>query len=281
VLRGLVDDDARMDLHDARDRFRRLHEAGTFLLPNAFDAGSARLLADLGFEALATTSSGYAATQGRRDMSTGRDELVAHVASLCAATALPVNVDAEQCYPDDEGGVAATVALLAAAGAAGCSIEDWDPRAGHIEPLELAVARVRDAVRAADEHGVVLTARAENHLRGVDDLDDTVRRLRAYREAGAGCVYAPGLIDTAAITRVVEATAAPLNVLLLTGGPTRDELAAAGVRRCSVGGRLAFVAYGAMYRAAERLRDTGSLFGDDGALPRDVVLRAFPAPDGT
>jgi 2-methylisocitrate lyase-like PEP mutase family enzyme len=270
-----------MDFDDARDRFRRLHEAGTFLLPNAFDAGSARLLADLGFEALATTSSGYAATQGRRDMSTDRDELVGHVTAVCAATPLPVNVDAEQCYPADPGGVAVTIAMLAAAGASGCSIEDWDPHAGRIEPLDVAVERVRDAVAAADKHGVVLTARAENHLRGVDDLDDTVRRLSAFHEAGAGCVYAPGLIDVAAISRVVEVTNAPVNVLLLTGGPTRDELAAAGVRRCSVGGRLAFVAYGAMYRAAEGLRDTGSLFGDDGALPRDVVLRAFPPPDGT
>jgi 2-methylisocitrate lyase-like PEP mutase family enzyme len=268
-----------MDSDDARAHFRRLHEAGTFLLPNAFDAGSARLLADLGFEALATTSSGYAATQGRRDMSTDRGELVAHVAAVCAATSLPVNVDAEECYPADPGGVAETVALLAAAGAAGCSIEDWDPRARHIVPLELAVARVRDAVAAADERGVVLTARAENHLRGVDDLDDTIRRLSTYREAGAGCVYAPGLIDPATINRVVVDTAAPVNVLLLTGGPTRDELAALGVRRCSVGGRLAFVAYGAMYRAAQHLLDSGSLSGDDGALPRDVVLRAFPEPD--
>jgi 2-methylisocitrate lyase-like PEP mutase family enzyme len=275
--RGRVEDHAAMDTHDARARFRHLHEAGTFLLPNAFDAGSARLLADLGFEAIATTSSGFAATQGRRDMTTSRDELVAHVAALASATPLPVNVDAEQCYPSDPGGVAATVALLAAAGASGCSIEDWDPRAGRIEPFEVAVERVEVAAAAADEHGIVLTARAENHLRGVDDLDETLRRLRAFKDAGAGCVYAPGLNEIAAFARIVASTGAAVNVLLLAGGPTRDELADVGVRRCSVGGRLAQVAYGAMYRAATALRDTGAIDPDDGALTRDVVQRAFPA----
>ncbi|HEV3211760.1 MAG TPA: isocitrate lyase/phosphoenolpyruvate mutase family protein [Acidimicrobiales bacterium] len=266
-----------MDHDRARARFRHLHEAGTFTMPNAFDAGSARLLEDLGAEAIATTSSGYAATQGRLDMTTTRDELVAHVAALCAATSLPVSVDAEQCYPDDPGGVAATVAALADAGAAGCSIEDWDPALGRLVPLDVATDRVSAAAAVARERGLVLTARAENHLRGVDDLDDTIGRLCAYRDAGAGCVYAPGLVDLASIARVVAATATPVNVLLLAGGPGGHELAGAGVRRLSVGGRLASVAYGAVWRAAQRLLATGAIDPDDGALDRDVARRAFAA----
>lgn len=266
-----------MDLFAARHTFQRLHDAGTFLLPNAFDAGSARLLADLGVVAIATTSSGYAATQGRLDMTTSRDELVAHVAALVASSALPVNVDAEQCFPEAPGGVAGTVDRLADAGAAGVSIEDWDPVSGSIVPLDVAVDRVGAAAAAAHDHGVVLTARAENHLRGIDDLDDTVRRLAAFAEVGAGCVYAPGLVDLQAIARVVAEGGAPVNVLLLASGPARDELAGLGVRRLSVGGRLAAVAYGAVYRAATQLLTTGRIDPDDGALPRAVSARAFAA----
>jgi 2-methylisocitrate lyase-like PEP mutase family enzyme len=255
-----------------------LHEAGTFTMPNAYDQGSARLLADLGFAAIATTSSGHAATLGRRDMTVARDELVAHVAALTAATSIPVSVDAEQCFPDEPGGVAGTVERLAEAGAAGCSIEDWDPRAGRIEPLDVAVARVAEAAAVAGQAGMVLTARAENLLRGVQDLDDTIARLGAYRDAGAGCVYAPGLTDAGAIRRVVDEVGAPLNVLLLRTGPSRDRLAEMGVRRCSVGGWLAFVAYGAMVRAAAHLRDHGTLDEDAPVLGRDVVARAFAEP---
>ncbi len=265
----------------ARVRFRRLHESGIFTMPNAYDEGSARVLADLGFEALATTSSGHAATLGRRDMTVTRDELVTHAARLAAATPLPLNVDAEQCFPDAPGGVAGTVERLAEAGVAGCSIEDWDPRAARIEPLDVATARVADAARAASAVGMVLTARAENLLRGVDDLDDTIARLGAYRDAGAGCVYAPGLMDVDAIRRVVDEVDAPLNVLLLGARPSRDALAALGVRRLSVGGWLAFVAYGAMARAATHLRDEGTIDETADVLGRDIVGRAFAAPPGT
>jgi 2-methylisocitrate lyase-like PEP mutase family enzyme len=177
-----------MTTDDRRDRFRALHTQGTFLMPNPHDVGSCRLLTELGFEALATTSGGCAASKGRLDMTTDRAELVAHVRDLCAATPLPVNVDAEQCFPEEPGGVGATVELLAEAGAAGCSLEDWDPRAGRIDDLEVAARRVAVAAEAARSAGMVFTARAENHLHGIDDLDDTVARLVAYRAAGADVV---------------------------------------------------------------------------------------------
>ncbi|MGH9080666.1 MAG: isocitrate lyase/PEP mutase family protein, partial [Acidimicrobiales bacterium] len=230
---------------DRTARFRHLHREGTFVMPNPYDAGSARLLTALGFEALATTSGGFAASLGRPDMSVSRTELVEHVRRICEATSLPVNVDAEQCFPGSPGGVAETVGRLAGAGAAGCSIEDWDPRARSIETVGVAVERVVQAAAAAGASGLVLTARAENHLRGRDDLDDTIARLAAYASAGADVVYAPGLTDLAAITRVVGEAGAPVNVLLRRGGPLVAELAAAGVRRVSVGGALAWVAYGA------------------------------------
>jgi len=267
-----------MDHDRARARFRLLHESGTFTMPNAYDEGSARLVADLGFEAVATTSSGHAATLGRRDMTVTRDELVAHAALLAGATALPLSVDAERCFPDDPGGVAGTVERLADAGAAGCSIEDWDPAARRIETHDVATARVAEAARAAASAGMVLTARAENLLRGVADLDDTIARLRAYRDAGAGCVYAPGLVDTSAIGRVVEEVATAVNVLLLRSGPSRDVLASLGVRRLSVGGWLAWVAYGEVARAAAHLRDQGTLDEEAPVLGREVVERAFAAP---
>jgi len=240
-----------MDLTARRARFRQLHESGTFTMPNPHDAGSARLLAELGFEA--------------------------HVEALAPVTDLPLNVDAEQCFPHDAGGVARTVLLLAEAGASGCSIEDWDPREKRIEPIEVAVDRVGDAALACDAAGMVLTARCEHHLRGVDDLDATIERLRAYREAGASCVYAPGLRDLDAIVRVVAEVPAPLNVLLFPGGPTVDELAGAGVRRLSVGGILSWTAYGALLNAATVLRDEGRLRHEDLEFDRDVVARAFAA----
>ena len=189
----------------------------------------------------------------------GREELVGHVASLTSVTDLPVNVDAEQCFPESDGGVATTVRLLARAGASGCSIEDWDPKRATIETVDLATQRVATAVAAADREGIVLTARAENHLRGHDDLDDTIARLRAFRDAGAHVVYAPALPDTSAVARVVEEVGGAVNVLLTPGGPSRQELAEIGVRRLSVGGSLARVAYGAMYQAAEQLLDSGAL----------------------
>ncbi|MBA3281026.1 MAG: isocitrate lyase/phosphoenolpyruvate mutase family protein [Acidimicrobiia bacterium] len=247
------------------ERLRALHADATFVIPNPFDRGSARLLAALGFEALATTSAGMAASLGRLDQEVSRDQLLAHVADLAAATDLPLHVDAERCFADDPAGVAETVRLLAEAGAAGCSIEDWNPGEDRIDPLPVSVDRVVAAAEAAQTSGLVLTARCEHHIRGVDDLDATVERLAAYRDAGAEVVYAPGLVDPDQIRRVVDETEVPVNVLLLPGGPTVPELAALGVRRVSLGGTLSNAAYGAVVDQATAVRDTGAL---DTTLPR-------------
>ena len=254
--------------------FRELHEREQlFVMPNPWDVGSARLLASLGFEALATTSAGFAWSLGKMDTTVTRDELVAHVRALAAATPLPLNVDSERCYPDDPGGVAETVRLLAAAGAAGCSIEDYDPARDAIDDVEVAAARVREAAEAKGD--LVLTGRAENHLHGVDDLEDTIARLVAYRDAGADVVYAPGLADLEQIAAVVEAVGVPVNVLALPHGPSVAELASAGVRRVSTGGALARTAYGALLEAAQELKEHGtSLYSERGA-PRDALQTAF------
>ncbi len=246
------------DIVDLRKRFRALHQDGLFVMPNPWDIGSARLLASLGFQALATTSLGHAATLGRADQTVTRDELLAHVEVLTGAVDLPFNVDAERCFADDPAGVAETVGLLAQAGAAGCSIEDYDPRRGAIDPIEVAVERVAAAAEAARKHGLVLTARAENHVYGLDDLQDTITRLRAYRDAGADVVYAPRLVDGAAIARLVEQVGPPVNVLAMRDGPTVAELEAMGVRRVSTGGALARAAYGALMAAARELQTAGT-----------------------
>jgi 2-methylisocitrate lyase-like PEP mutase family enzyme len=262
-------------IDDARRAFRDLHESGTFVLPNPWDVGSALLLEHLGFSALATTSSGFAATLGRADQKVTRDELVAHVAALTAAVKIPVNVDAERGYAPDPAGVARTVELLAEAGASGVSIEDYDPAAGAVEPVGAAAERIAAAAEVCDRHGVVLTGRAENHLYRAGDLDDTIARLTAYRAAGAACVYAPGLTDLAGIARVVAETGAPVNVLALRRGPSVAELAGVGVRRVSTGGALAWAAYGALVRAVGELRDAGTSTYLDGALGRDLRTAAF------
>jgi 2-methylisocitrate lyase-like PEP mutase family enzyme len=240
-------------MSDARARFRELHRSGIFVMPNPWDIGSARILADLGFPALATTSHGHAASLGKRDQQVTRDELVAHAAALAAAVDVPLNLDAERCFADTPAGVAETVGLRAETGAAGLSIEDYDRVAGGVEPLEAAAARVAAAAEVARAEGMVLTARAENHLYGAGDLDDTIARLQAYRDAGAEVVYAPALTDIADIARLVEAVAVPVNVLALPGAPTVPELAAVGVRRVSTGGALTQVAYGALREAARAL----------------------------
>jgi 2-methylisocitrate lyase-like PEP mutase family enzyme len=256
--------------------FRELHEREQlFVMPNPWDLGSARLLASLGFEALATTSAGFAWSLGKVDTTVTREELVAHVLALAAATPLPLNVDSERCFPDDRGGVAETVRLLAEAGAAGFSIEDYDPAADRIEDVEVAAERVRVAAEAKGD--LVLTGRAENHLHGVDDLDDTIARLLAYRDAGADVVYAPGLADLEQVAAVVEAVGVPVNVLALPHGPSVGELASVGVRRVSTGGALARAAYGALLEAARELRERGtSLYSERGAA-RDALQSAFTA----
>ena len=229
-------------------------------MPNPWDIGSAKLLASEGFEALATTSAGFAWALGKLDQTVTRDELVRHVAELSAATDLPLNVDSERLYPDDPGGIAETVRLLVEAGAAGFSIEDYDPAAGAVDGVGLAAERVAAAVEAAHElaEPPVVTGRAENHIRGVDDVEDTIARLLAYRDAGADVAYAPGLTEPAHIAAVVEAAGVPVNVLALPGGPTIPELAAAGVRRVSTGSLLAGAAYGALLAGARELRDAGT-----------------------
>ncbi|MBA2555905.1 MAG: isocitrate lyase/phosphoenolpyruvate mutase family protein [Chloroflexi bacterium] len=267
---------------DRRERFRALHRDGLFVMPNPWDIGSAQLLASLGFEALATTSSGHAAALGRTDQSVTRDELVAHVEALVAAVEVPLNVDAERCFADDPAGVADTVERIAQTGAAGCSIEDYDPHRASIDPLEVAVERVAAAAEVARNHGVVLTARAENHLYGIDDLDDTIRRLCAYRDAGAEVVYAPGLVRSEEIRRLVERVRVPVNVLALRDGPSITELASLGVRRVSTGGGLARAAYGALIAAARELHTAGTSTYLDAAIPGrelDAALDSGRSPD--
>jgi 2-methylisocitrate lyase-like PEP mutase family enzyme len=267
-----------MSVGDRRARFSALHARDElFVMPNPWDIGSARLLAWLGFEALATTSAGFAWSLGRLDGHVTRDELVAHVASLAQATSLPLNVDSERCYPDDPGGVAETVGLLAEAGAAGCSIEDYDPATRAIDDLDVAAGRVAAAAAAAHDlsEPMVLTARAENHLRGVDDLDDTIARLIAYRDAGADAVYAPGLSDIAHIAAVVDAVGVPVNVLALPRGPAVAELAGVGVRRVSTGSSLAGAAYGALTAGARELLADGTSRYVAGNVQREALTAAF------
>jgi 2-methylisocitrate lyase-like PEP mutase family enzyme len=263
-----------MTAADGRAAFRALHERDRiFLMPNAWDVGSARLLATVGFEALATTSQGFAWAIGKLDQTVTRDELVAHVAELAEATPLPLNVDSERLYPDDPGGVAETVRLLADAGAAGCSIEDYDPATGRIDEVGPAAERV--ATAAAAKGDVVLTARCESHLYGGADIDDTIARLVAYRDAGADAVYAPGLTDLGQITAVVEAVGVPVNVLALPTAPPVADLESAGVRRVSVGSLLTAAAYGALVAGARELLDEGTSTYAAGRVPRDLVERAF------
>ena len=262
-------------MSDVREDFRSLHREGCFLMPNSYDVGSARLLASTGLRALATTSSGFAATLGRLDMTVDRATLLDHVRAITEAVDVPVNVDSERCFADTPEGVRETVRLIADAGAAGCSIEDWDPVRSAIDVFEVAVDRVRSAAEAARECGLVLTARCEHHLRGVDDLSATIDRLGAYHEAGAEVVYAPGLTSLEEIGRVVSEVSAPLNVLLMSGGPLVAELAEVGVRRVSTGGQLARVAYGAVMAAVSSLEQRGVVDPSLPLLDREVAARAF------
>jgi 2-methylisocitrate lyase-like PEP mutase family enzyme len=263
-----------MSVADRRARFRALHERDKlFVMPNPWDAGSARLLASCGFEALATTSEGFAWSLGKPDQTVSRDELVAHVASLADATSLPLNVDSERCFPDAPGGVAETVARLADAGAAGFSVEDWNPAAGGMDDIDVAAERVAMVAEAAHQlsEPMVVTGRAENHVHGVDDLEDTIARLIAYRDAGADAVYAPGLRDLGQIAAVVEAVGVPVNALALPNGPTIPELASVGVRRVSTGSLLAGAAYGALVTGARELADAGTSRYAESGVPREVL----------
>lgn len=243
----------------AAERFLALHVPGApLLMPNPWDVGSARLLASLGFDALATTSSGFAATLGRHDGAVTREEAIGHAATIVAATDLPVSADLEECFASSPGGVEETLRLALDAGLAGCSIEDYDGTA--ILDVVEAAARVQDAARVAHQgpQTLVLTARAENHIRGRDDLADTIARLQAYEAAGADVLFAPGLRTIEEISAVVEAVQRPLNILALPDMPSVAELAQAGVARISTGGALAFAALGAVVEAARELREEGT-----------------------
>jgi 2-methylisocitrate lyase-like PEP mutase family enzyme len=267
------------------DRFLALHRPGTpLLMPNPWDAGSAKLLASLGFEALATTSSGFAATLGRRDGGVAREEALAHAAEIVGATQLPVSADLEHGFGDAPEVVAETVALACETGLAGCSIEDFGgDRERRIYDHGLAAERVAAAAEAAHAGPVrlVLTARAENHIRGVDDLDDTIARLLAYEQAGADVLFAPGLRTIEQVRAVVEAVERPVNVLLLPGCPPVSQLAAAGVARVSVGGAFAFAALAAVVEAASELRDDGTAgYLERAMIGAKAARAAFAPPDG-
>jgi len=240
-------------------RFLALHRRGDpLLMPNAWDIGSAAVLGWMGFQALATTSSGHAATLGRLDGAVTREEALAHATALSSATDLPVSADLENAYADDPDGVAETIRLAKETGLAGCSVEDYSGRTVY----ELGLARERVLAAAETAHAgpvrVVLTARAENHIRGREDLDDTIARLQSYQEAGADVLFAPGLTSAEDIRRVVESLDRPVNVLAVAGAPSVDELASLGVARVSVGGAFAFAALAGLVESAEELRDRGT-----------------------
>ncbi len=239
--------------HSMAAAFLDMHSGDFFVLANPWDRGSARMLQELGALALATTSSGFGRSVGRDDQETTRDELVAHVRELADFVDVPLSVDSERMFPEAPGGIAETVHLLAQAGAAGASIEDYDPVTKSIVPLEQAVDMVAQATAASEQHGLVITARAENYLYGREDLDDTIARLKAFEAAGAHCVYAPGIESEVDIELVLSEITKPLNVLLTTGTPSLERLRELGVRRASTGGALHLTAMAAARARAESL----------------------------
>ncbi len=258
-------------------RFLSLHGGpAPLLLPNPWDVGSAKMLVAMGFEALATTSAGFAATLGRLDGSVTRDEAVAHAAAIVAAVDVPVSADFEHCFADDPAGVAITVERGIEAGLAGCSVEDWS--GSEIYGIDHAAERVAAAAEVA--HGgpvtFVLTGRAENHIHGIQDLPDTIARLQRYQEAGADVLFAPGVIDPADLRQLIREVDRPVNVVARPGCPPVAELAELGVRRVSVGAWFAFAALGVLVEAATELRDQGT-FGylDRAGIGLRTALSAF------
>ncbi len=251
--------------NDIGATFRALHEADEiFLIPNPWDAGSAKMLHGMGFKALATTSAGFAAAIAKKDGRTSRDEALENCRQIARATPLPVNGDLEKGYGDSPEDAAETVRLAAEAGLAGCSIEDFSGEG--IYDFEHAVERIAASVEAARSlpGDFVLTARSENLIRGRIDLDDTIRRLQAFEAAGADVLYAPGLRDLDQVRSVTGAVSRPVNVLVGGTSPmTLDELAAAGVKRVSTGAGLTWVAYGAMLKVARGMLEEGRFdYGD-------------------
>ena len=252
------------------ERFRQLHEGPTFVIPNPWDAGSARLLGASGFAALATSSAGHAFSLGRADGHADRDAVLGHVATITAATSLPVSADLEDCFGATPDEVAATITAVAECGAVGCSIEDRR-RAGELYDLGEAVERVAAAVAAARALGFAftLTARCEYFLAGRPDLDGAIERLVAFQEAGADVLYAPGLTTPEQIRAVVQSVDRPVNVVAGLSGESLSvtQLRELGVRRISLGSTLARVAYGALLRAAEEIHSAGTFGFAADAVP--------------
>jgi 2-methylisocitrate lyase-like PEP mutase family enzyme len=255
--------------------FAALHQGEPFIIPNPWDVGSARVLEALGFKALATTSSGFAFTLGRRDGGASLAELVDHVAALDRSTSLPISVDLENGFGSEPDAAGNAIERAAGAGAVGGSIEDYDPR-GWIYPLDQAVERVAAACEVAWRLSFpfTVTARAENQIRGAPDLDDTIARLQAYERAGADVLYAPGLRSGDEIRTVCEAVSKPVNVLAHRG-LSMDEIVDAGARRVSVGGALTWVAITAMAEAATAMRDDG----DFSSLVRPAQIQEWLGND--
>ncbi len=252
-----------MTSHDDRVvTFRRLHASGSFVMPNAWDAGSARALEQIGFQALATTSAGFAWTLGRADNQVTLDQALEHLRSVAAAVHVPVNADFEGGFAVDPEQVAANVKLAAATGVAGLSIEDSTGDDLHpLHDFDLAVERVRAARRAIDESGtgVVLTGRSEGFVCGRPDIDETIRRLRAYAEAGADCLFAPRIATAEHVAAIIAAVSPkPVNLLINAPFMTVAEAAALGVRRISVGGTLARTAWAGFLQAAQEIADLGT-----------------------
>ena len=265
---------------EKRKTFRKLHETGCFVIPNPWNVGSARYLQSLGFPALATTSSGYAHAQGYADGALGSDAVLAHFRELAAATDVPLNADFEDGLADDLEGLSQNVTRCVATGVAGLSIEDSpNNSATPLYPVDVAVARVKAARGAIDRAGgdVIFTARAEGFIRGVPDLDDVIRRLRAFKDAGADCLYAPGIKTREQIEAVVRAVA-PKPVNFLNSGAfgfTVEDLAGMGVRRISVGGSLARVAMHAFIRVATEIARDGKFDGFAGLISNPELNKFF------
>ena len=265
-------------LAERRRLFTELHQSGCFALPNPWDIGSAKYLEHLGFKALATTSAGFAFSRGLADGAVGRELMLAHLREIVAATQLPVNADFENGFAHEPGELVANVRLAVETGVAGLSIEDNSGRGDQpLYEIELATERIRAAKEAIGDSGVVLTGRAECFLVGVEEIDEVIRRLTAYAEAGADCLYAPGISEPEHITAVVRAVAPkPVNLLLGSpGGLTMRDASELGVRRVSVGGALAGAAWGGFVRAAKELAANGTFGGFAGATSHGELQAMF------
>jgi 2-methylisocitrate lyase-like PEP mutase family enzyme len=263
---------------DQRQTFRDLHKT-PFIMPNPWDVGSARILASLGFPALATTSAGFANALGRQDGDVTREEAITHAKLIDGATTLPVNADLENGFGETPAAAAETISQALAAGIAGGSIEDFG--GGKLYEFELAVDRIRAAteVNQQSDSPLVLTARAENFIRGNPDLADAISRLQAFQEAGADVLYAPGLTDLGDIKTLVAAVDRPVNVLVMPGGPTIPELFEAGVIRVSTGSAISMAAQSAIVEAAKELLETGTHAFWMKALPNAAVVSAALSPN--